>query len=359
MTSLEERCSQSEAIDLACSNGARLSQACDVLGLCVRTLQRWRSQQGIRQDGRPSAVRPPPRNALTEEERKRMLSLANEPRFADVPPARIVPALADEGVYVASESTLSRLLRESGQNSHRGRAKAPTSQRIPTTHTATGIQQVWCWDMSYLPSVVGGRWFYLYLIMDLFSRKIVGWEVLDRDDSHHATWLLKRTALAEGIAELACKPVLHGDNGATLKATTVLAMLQWLGVEPSYSRPRVSDDNAFVEALFRTAKYRPEFSPDGFADLDAARAWASQFVRWYNTEHRHRGIRYVTPDQRHSGLDVALLAQRDTLYKLARARTPERWAGDTRNWRPIASVHLNPERERNPSTRPKVSLKAA
>ncbi|MCB1914141.1 MAG: transposase, partial [Rhodocyclaceae bacterium] len=135
---------------------------------------------------------------------------------------------------------------------------------------------------------------YLYLIQDLYSRKIVGWEIHDRDDADHAVHLLKRTALAEGIHTMPSRPVLHGDNGSTLKATTVLAMLHWLGVKPSYSRPRVSDDNAFVESLFKTAKYRPEFPSRGFASLEDARNWGRDFAHWYNFEHRHGGIRYVT-----------------------------------------------------------------
>lgn len=131
-------------------------------------------------------------------------------------------------------------------------------------------------------------------------------------------WCARRTALAEGIAALEARPVRHGDNGATLKATTVLAMLHWLGIKPSYSRPLVSDDNAFAEALFRTAKYRPEFPATGFDDLNAARSWATEFVQWYSVEHRHSGIRYVTPAQRHAGEDSALLAARHALYVKAR-----------------------------------------
>jgi transposase InsO family protein len=248
-------------------------------------------------------------------------------------------------VYLASESTFARVLRAQGQNTHRGRAKAPASTRAPTTHVAYAPGQVWCWDMTYLPAFVAGRWFYLYLILDLYSRKIVGFEVHDRDDADHAALLVKRTALAEGIHAMAAKPVLHGDNGATLKATTVLAMLHWLGVKPSYSRPRVSDDNAFVESLFRTAKYRPEFPAAGFADLGSARQWAASFVRWYNHEHRHSGIRYVSPAQRHAGADLAILQQRHALYCQARERHPRRWSGNTRNWTPIGAVTLNPERD--------------
>jgi len=188
-------------------------------------------------------MRATPFHALSAAERAAVLSAANEPRFADVPPARIVPALADEGIYLASESTFARVLRAHGQNAHRGRAKAPRVVRPPTTHIARAPRQVWCWDMTYLPTKVVGQWFYLYLILYLYSHKIVGWEVHASDDSQYAAHLVRRTALAEGIAMLVTKPVLHGDNGATLKATTVLAMLNWLGIKPSYSRPRVSDDN--------------------------------------------------------------------------------------------------------------------
>ena len=152
--------------------------------------------------------------------------------------------------------------------------------------------------MTFLPATVQGRWFYLYLILDLYSRKIVGFEVHDTDSADHAAHLARRTALAEGVHAMPVRPVLHGDNGATLKGTTVLAMLYWLGIEPSYSRPRVSDDDPYAEALFRTAKYRPEFPAKGFVDLDAAREWAAHFVHWYNNEHRHSGIKYVTPAQR-------------------------------------------------------------
>jgi hypothetical protein len=177
--------------------------------------------------------------------------------------------------------------------------------RPPTTHVATAPRQVWCWDRTYLPATVIGMWFHLYLILDLYSRKIVGWELHATDDSVHAAHLVRRTALAEGIATMLTKPVLHGDNGATLKATTVLGMLYWLGVKPSYSRPRVSDGD----------------------------------------EHRHSGIRYVTPGQRHCGADHAILAARHDLYLQARERNPARWSGPTRDWTPIGAVTLNPERD--------------
>lgn len=348
MIGLEDRQKMAQMVALAHRDGARLSQACEVAGIDVRTLQRWKAQGGLAKgDGRPDAPRPRPAHALTPEERSAVLQVANEPRFADMPPARIVPMLADEGTYLASESTFSRILKRAGQSTHRGRAKSPQAKRAPQTHVASAPGQVWCWDMTYLPTQVGGQWFYLYLILDLYSRKIIGWEVHAKDDGDHAAHLVARTALAEGIAmaERDKRPVLHGDNGATIKATTVIAMLHWLGIKPSYSRPRVSDDNAFVESLFRTAKYRPEFPAKGFKTLDDARQWARSFVHWYNFSHRHSGIRYVSPAQRHAGQDKQILAQRHTVYLQARQRNPSRWSQKTRNWTPIEAVALNPERD--------------
>lgn len=346
MTRLEDRQTLLGTIREAQDAGARLAPACAVAGIDARTVQRWQNKHRlVRGDGRPDATHPRPGHALTEAERARIVAVANEPRFAETPPARIVPALADEGTYIASESSFHRVLREHGQMNRRGRARPPRANRPPSTHIATRPGEVWCWDMTFLPALVQGQWFYLYLILDLYSRKIVGFEVHATDNAEHAAHLTRRTALAEGIHANPVKPVLHGDNGATLKATTVLAMLYWLGIKPSYSRPRVSDDNPFVEALFRTAKYRPEFPAKGFADLHAARDWALRFVAWYNEEHRHSGIGYVTPAQRHAGQDWVLLAARHELYQQARASNPARWSRQTRNWTPLGTVTLNPERD--------------
>jgi len=347
MTALEDRRHLVEGIDQAHRAGARLDRACSLAGIDVRTWQRWRRQGGgtVCEDRRPQAKRPPPAHALSEAERAELLRVANTPRFAELPPAQIVPRLADEGVYLASESTFHRVLRAQGQTTHRGHAKAPAPARRPTTHSAHGPGEVWCWDVTWLPSHVNGRWFYLYLILDLYSRKIVGHEVHEAESAEHAAQLVKRTALAEGVHATTTRPVLHGDNGAILKATTVLAMLHWLGIAPSYSRPRVSDDNAFVESLFRTAKYRPGFPTHGFADLGAARQWAAGFVHWYNHEHRHSALRFVAPAQRHAGEDHGVLQARAVLYHAARQHHPHRWSGAVRDWTPIGPVTLNPERD--------------
>jgi len=290
-------------------------------GIDPRTIHRWRKHDGTtRGDQGPDAIRPTPSHALSAEERARIVAVANGSRFH-------------------------RLLRAYGQMKRRGRARPPRSSRPPTTHTATAPGQVWCWDITFLPALVKGHWFYLYLILDLYSRNIVGFEVHGSDSADHAVDLVRRTALSEGLHALATKPVLHGDNGATLKATSVLAMLNWLGIAPSHSRPRVSNDNPYAEAFFRTAKYRLEFPERGFADRDEARDWAARFVHWYNNVHRHSAIRYVTPAERHAGADYSILSARHELYRRAQRQIPARWSRRTRNWTPIAAVTLNPERD--------------
>ena len=175
MISLEDRQSIAGMVEQAHREGARLRAGCEVAGIDTRTLQRWKACAGLQNgDARPRAIRPVPAHALSLQEREWILQVANEPRFAALPPARIVPMLADEGVYIASESSFSRVLRAHGQTRHRGRARAPRRVRPPTTHVATGPRQVWTWDMSYFPTKVLGVWCYLYLILDIYSRKIVG-----------------------------------------------------------------------------------------------------------------------------------------------------------------------------------------
>ena len=345
MTRLEDRQILKRDIAQARADGSRLAPACALAGLDPRTLQRWKTSDGLSvSDRRPDADRPVPSHALSEAEQARIIAVANEPRFSETPPARIVPALADEGIYIASESSFHRVLRTRGQMHRRGRAQPPRKSGPPRTHIATRPGEVWCWDVTFLPSQVQGHWFYLYLILDLYSRKIVGFEVHDTDTAEHAAHLARRTALAEGIHALPTRPVLHGDNGATLKATTVLAMLHWLGIMPSYSRPRVSDDNAFVEALFRTAKYRPIFPQKGFTislprgngpiALSTGIIMSTVIVA-FAMSLRHN----VMP-----GAIEMLLAERHAIYQRARERNPRRWSGQTRNWTPISVVTLNPER---------------
>jgi len=177
--------------------------------------------------------------------------------------------------------------------------------------------------------------------MDIYSRKIVGWEVLEEESAESAADLLAKIHLKEGLSTK-IGVVLHSDNGSPMKGATMLATMQKLGVVPSFSRPSVSNDNAFSESLFKTMKYIPAFPDQPFESLAQARDWVSGFVLWYNEEHRHSEIQYVTPGQRHRGEDMAILAQRERVYEAAKQRHPERWSGETRNWQPVTTVSLNP-----------------
>ena len=320
-------------------SGARHYRACEELEVSERTIQRWRHSL---HDKRATARRSPPPNKLSTAEREAVLAAANRADCGSLTPHQIVPKLADEGIYLASESTFYRVLRDAGQASRRGRAQAPVARPI-TTHRADGPNQVWCWDITWLPSTVRGRYFYWYMAKDIYSRKLVVNEVHETQTAEHASELIRRGCLRE---QTAGKPlVLHSDNGSAMKGSTMLTTMALLGVEPSYSRPRVSNDNAYAEALFRTAKYCPMWPDRPFDTLEQARAWVLQFVRWYNEEHLHSALKYVTPGQRHRGLDKDLLASRRQLYERARERSPQRWSAGLRDWRLADAVYLNPERE--------------
>jgi putative transposase len=270
-------------LSAACAGGARREAACRAVGLSVRTWQRWQ-QDAAQADGRYAR----PCTDLPTASRTRSASACwrwpirlNSGVCRRV---RIVPALADRGEYLASESTFYRVLRAADQVEHRGRARAPT-QRAPKAHRATAPNQLWSWDITYLATTVQGMFFYLYLIMDVYSRKIVGLEVFAAESAEHATTVVGRAYLREGIAGQPL--VLHSDNGAPMKGATLLATLQKLGVVPSFSRPSVSNDNPCSEALFRTLKYVPSYPSKPFGTVEQARDWALGFQHWYNKEHKH------------------------------------------------------------------------
>ena len=325
-----------EAVDA----GARWERAVQTLGLTVRTLQRW-SGQGADSDDQRCGPRTSPANKLSSAERRRLLAVANTPEYRDLSPQQIVPRLADEqGLYLASESTLYRLLREEKQMAHRQPSRPATATR-PREQVATGPNQVWTWDISWLPGPVRGTFFYLYLMLDVWSRKIVGAVVHEEESSHLASQLFVTSCWRWGLDPESL--VLHSDNGSPMKGATMLATLQLLGVIPSFSRPGVCDDNPFSEALFRTLKYRPEYPSQPFATLEAGRTWVERFIDWYNTEHRHSAIRYVTPAERHDGREAAILERRRHIYQAARKEHPERWSKQVRNWTPVATVRLNPD----------------
>lgn len=343
MISAQHRQKAVELIDEAARAGAGRDKACKLLGIHVRTYQRWTRGGEVATDGRPTASRPAPANRLSQAEREKVLACCHDPQFASLPPSQIVPKLADRDEYIASESTFYRVLREAGEQQHRGRAQAPRRRAAPTTHCASGPSQVWSWDITWLPGPAKGIFYYLYLILDIYSRKIVGWEVYDQELTANAAAVVERAVLAEGC--LQPPRVLHSDNGSPMKGSTLLATLERLGVQPSYSRPRVSNDNPYSEAIFRTCKYRPCYPRRGFPDVAMAQAWVLAFARWYNHEHCHSGIRFVTPNARHEGHDVEILRRRQAVYEQAKARHPERWTRAIRNWQPVGVVMLNPDRD--------------
>jgi len=206
---------------------------------------------------------------------------------------------------------------------------------------AHGPNQLWSWDITYLKSSIRGAYFFLYLVVDVWSRKVVGWSVERQECAHHASRLMWRVCEESGIDARGL--VLHSDNGQPMKGATMLATLQWLGVVPSFSRPHVKDDNPYSEALFRTLKYRPAYPRRPFRSIAEARAWVAAFVDWYNNDHQHSGIRFLTPAQRHEQLDAVILDKRHSIYQRARKNHPGRWSGKTRDWSPITTVLLNPD----------------
>ena len=341
LISSEKRQMAIQLIATAVKQGARQELACNIMGITPRSLQNWRNT-GL--EDQRQIVKKEPANKLSEQEREHVLAVCNSEEFKDQSPKQIVPALADKGLYIASESSFYRILQNVGQLEHRGRSSAPGTIVKPDPYVADGPNQVWSWDITYLASTVKGRFFYLYLFMDLFSRKIVGWEVHENESSELAAKILRKARLSEALPgrhEL----VLHSDNGGPMKGATMLATMQKIGIIPSFSRPSVSNDNPFSEALFKTLKYVPVYPAKPFDGVDDARQWVAKFCKWYNNSHRHSGLKFVTPIQRHTGEDVRILEQRELVYAQAKKMHPERWSGKTRNWKHEAIVKLNPANE--------------
>ena len=342
MISLADRKKAVELIDEARASGARLRPACNELGITDRTYQRWTQDGDIKKDQRPDAIRPEPKNKLSKEERQEIIETANSKEYTSLPPSQIVPKLADKEKYIASESTFYRVLRENKMVTHRGKAR-PGTPRALSTHIATRPNQVWTWDITWMHRDVKGLYYKLYMIVDIYSRKIVGYEVWEEENSVHSETLVKRALLSENIGG---RPiVLHSDNGSAMKAATFLATLEKLGVQSSFSRPRVSNDNPYSEALFKTLKYIPIYPQNGFSTLEKARQWVKEFVHWYNNIHYHSGINYMTPNDRHNGKGKTIMNKRKEVYEKAKAQHPERWSRHTRNWNLPETVALNPVKE--------------
>ena len=276
--------------------------------------------------------------------------------FVSLSPHQIVPKLADRGIFLASESTFYRVLKSEKMSVHRGHSK-PRIVARPRSYEAIMPNQIYSWDITYLQSSVRGEFYYLYLylFLDVFSRKIVGWEIHTRQEANLSAILLEEICKNQKIEKNML--TVHSDNGGPMKGATMLATMQRLGVVPSFSRPSVSNDNPYSEAMFKTLKYCPMFPSKAFEDIDEARVWMETFTQWYNADHLHSGINFVTPNSKHAGLDIEILRNRNDVYQLAKQKNPNRWAGKTRNWDAVAVVKLNPLKEKmNQNTKAKHQL---
>ena len=325
--------------------GARALKVAELLDVGLTTLQRWRRQFAGVGDGsdRRKGSRRLVSHRLSEEERQRILLTCNEPEFAALPPGQIVPILADRGLFIGSERSFYRVLHAHSQVHRRGRARRPHQPRPVPRLEARGPNEDWSWDITDLPTSVRGVWLYLYLVIDVWSRKVVAWDVADREEAQIAADLVGRACLRERISKGRRQPlILHADNGNAMRAATLESRLEELGVLRSFSRPRVSNDNPYSESLFRTVKYRPDYPTRPFQSVEEACLWVCAFVNWYNDQHRHSGIRFVTPSQRHSGKAVEICRHRARVYELARQLNPLRWSGTTRCWHQPEVVWINP-----------------
>ncbi|MGA9420129.1 MAG: IS3 family transposase [Candidatus Cybelea sp.] len=303
--------------------GAGLSQrkACGSIGTSRASWNRWQK----RMPSSPTAfhiVRSGTQpHALTVQERAAVLAVCNSERFYNSAPRAIVTALLDEGQYFASASTFYRILRAHGQV-HERRAIATHPARIKPELVTTAPNQLWSWDVTKLPGPAKWTWFSLYLVLDVFSRYIVGWEIATTESTAIAKALFRDAFREQGV--LPGQLHIHADGGAMMKAKSLALLFADLGISKSHSRPHTSNDNPYSEAHFKTLKYRPEF-PEFFPSVQAARLFIVDFVRWYNHEHRHSGLAFHTPADVHYGRAADVLLKRNAAMQQARLQHPRRF----------------------------------
>jgi transposase InsO family protein len=321
-------------INEAVDNGCRHAIACEDMGIDVKTFKRWRNDTEDKRKG-PATT---PANKLTQEEVNKILKVCTQKEYMDLPPSQIVPSLADKGIYIASESSFYKILRQHNLLHHRGKS-SPRSNSRPAPLIAMAPNQIWSWDITYLRSEVRGKFYYLYMFMDIYSRKIVGFKVHETESMEYSSDLVDEICFRERIVK--DQLVLHSDNGGAMKGAMMLATLQKLGVIPSFSRPKVSDDNPYSESLFKTLKYCPKYPSKPFSSIENATSWVCEFVDWYNNYHLHSGIKFVTPSSRHEGKDEEILKKRKEVYLNAKMKNPVRWPRGTRNWDKVKEVSLN------------------
>jgi len=322
------------------SEGARYSKICHLLGISRRTLERWKGI-GIK-DKRKGAPKKVVRK-LSEEQERAILITCNSLIYRDQNPYEIVPDLLNQGSYLGSVSTFYRVLRVVDQVHHRSNSNVNRYHAKPPERRAIGSNEVWCWDITWMARDVKGLFYYAYVIIDIFDRSIVGWAIHEHEEVAHSQALFTETMRKHQVSHIA----VHADNGHPMKGISLMAFFQQLEVKVSHNRPRTSNDNPYIESWFKTMKYKASY-PHCFASIEHAREWMAAFVNWYNHDHQHSRIGYVTPYQMRSGEAVALFAQRNETMQSAYQQYPERWGSRAlKVWQAPQEVVLNPDSAEN------------
>ena len=324
-------------IEEAHENGARYWKACEIVGISLRTLQRWKSKgmKDRRKGSQKRVVR-----KLASEKRAEIIEVCNSRKYCDKSPHEIVPLLLDEGRYIASVSTIYRILKEENLVHHRSENRIRRKRSKPPGRKATRPNEVWCWDITWLPKTIKGEFYYAYVIIDIFDRNIVSWAVHEEESEVHSRELFETLSRGRNIVF----KYLHSDNGVPMRGSSLLAFLRSMDVKVSFSRPRTSNDNPFIESLFRTLKYNAKY-PLRFKDIKHAREWMADFVNWYNTKHLHSAIGYVTPEQMRSGKAMEIFRKRNEVMERTKAENPECWGKRKPYiWQYTGEVILNPEK---------------
>lgn len=288
-----------------------IKAACNALSLSRATFYRRRTRSEMVAEKKRQ--RPAPPLALSVAERQAVLDVAHEKRFWDATPYQIFASLLDEGRYLASVRTIYRVLAKQDEIKERRKQTSRPNYQKPEL-LATGPNQVWSWDITKLKGPVKWSYFHLYVILDIFSRYVVGWMVAHRESATLAKRLIKETCIKQDIAD--GQLTLHADRGSSMKSKTVAYLLADLGVTKTHNRPHVSNDNPYSESQFKTMKYSPGF-PERFGSIQDARAFCRSFFAWYNSEHKHSGIALMTPENVHYGQAQNIQQQRAEVLGLA------------------------------------------
>lgn len=277
---------------------------------------------------------------LSPEREQKILTVCTSKEFRDMSPHHIVPRLLDRGVYIASTRTMYRVLKDADKLHHRSNCRVKRKSSKPSERRANTSDIVWCWDITWLPRTVKGLFFYAYVIIDIFDRSITGWAVHEEESETHSTELFRQISCGKQIDFV----FLHADNGPPMRGVTLCGLMSCLDVKMSFSRPRVSNDNPYIESFFRTLKYSPKY-PLRFETVEKAREWMADFVNWYNTEHRHSALDYVTPHEKRFGKADEIYANRNKLMRQIRDENPEIWGKrSAKFWGSSQEVLLNPEK---------------